>query len=294
MDLIVGATGLLGGDICHRLAAKGRPVRALVRGASDQAKMDALEACGAELVVGDLRDCASLDAACRGIAAVISTASSMPFSYLPGENDIQTVDVEGVSNLIEAAVSAGVQHFVYTSFTMENDFPLRNAKRAIEQRLRNSGLTYTILRPSYFMEVWLSPAVGFDAANAKAQIYGSGQEPLSLVSLPDVAQFAVACLENPDARNATLEIGGPQALSQLEIVRIFEELSGRTFEVAHVPVDALAEQQQAATDPMQQSFSGLMQWYARGDAVDMRKTLEAFPVQVTSVGDYARSVLAAA
>jgi uncharacterized protein YbjT (DUF2867 family) len=294
MNLVVGATGLLGGDICRRLVAEGRPVRALVRSTSDPAKVEALKNRGVEIVEGNVCDPASLEAACRGVTAVISTASSMPFSYQPGENDIQSVDLEGTLCLVDAAQTAGVQQFIYISFTMDNEFPLRNAKRAVEQRLKDSGLTYTILRPSYFMEVWLNPAVGFDAANAAAKIYGSGQNPLSLISFPDVAKFATASLNNPAARNATIEIGGPEALSQLQMVQIFEELGGRPFEVEYVPEAALADQQATATDPMQQSFAGLMQKYARGDTVDMRQTLNTFPIQLTSVREYAQNVLSAA
>ncbi|MFC2037648.1 SDR family oxidoreductase [Chloroflexota bacterium] len=294
MNLVVGATGMVGGEICRRLVDQGRPVRALVRATSDAAKVEALKSQGVEIVEGDVCDPASLEAACQGVRALISTASAMPFSYDPGVNDVQTVDLEGVTCLIDAAQSAGAQHFVYISFTMDNDFPLRNAKRTVEQHLHDSGLTYTILRPSYFMEVWLSPAVGFDYANSKAQIYGSGQNPLSLISYADVAEFAVASLDNPAARNATLELGGPEALSQLQVIQIFEELGGRAFEVQPVPEAALVEQQEAATDAMQQSFAGLMQWYARGDAVDMQETLKAFPVQLTSVRGYAENVLGAA
>jgi uncharacterized protein YbjT (DUF2867 family) len=294
MNLVVGATGLVGGDICRRLAAEGRPVRAFVRTTSDPAKVEALKDQGVEIVAGDLCDPASLQAACQGVKAVISTASSMPFSYVPGENDIQHVDLEGVICLIDAAQSRGAQQFVYISFTMDNDFPLRNAKRAVEQRLKDSGLTYTILRPSYFMEVWLNPAVGFDATNATARVYGSGQNPLSLISFSDVAEFAVASLDNPAARNATIDLGGPEALSQLQVVQIFEELGGRPFEVEYVPESALAEQQATATDPMQQSFAGLMQKYARGDAVDMQETLHAFPMQLTTIRQYAQNVLGAA
>ncbi|MCP4537173.1 MAG: SDR family NAD(P)-dependent oxidoreductase, partial [Chloroflexi bacterium] len=132
---------------------------------------------------------------------------------------------------------------------------------------------------------------GFDAANAKAQLYGTGENPISLISLPDVAQFAVESLDSPAARNATLELGGPGALNSLQVVQTFEEISGRTFEVEE---EALAKQQKAATDPMQQSFSGLMRRYAQGDPVDMQETLKAFPVQLTSVNDYAKSVLGSA
>jgi NADH dehydrogenase len=284
----------LGSEICRQLAAKGKPVRALVRTTSDPAKVEALRGYGAEIVEGDVRAPASLAAACQGATAVIATVASVPSSYQPGENDIQTVDLEGVMSLIDAAQAVGVEHFIYTSFSgqIDLDFPFRNAKRAVEQRLKESGLTYTILRPALFIESWLSPAVGFDAANAKAQIYGTGENPMSWISYPDVAQFAVESLDNPAARNATLELGGSEALSPLEVVRIFEEFSGRPFEVQHVPEEALAEQQKTATDPMQQSFAGIMRCYAAGASVDMEDTLKAFPIQLTSVSDYAQSVLA--
>jgi NADH dehydrogenase len=293
MYLVVGATGILGSEICRQLAAQGKPVRGLVRATSDQAKVDKLKSHGVEIVQGDMCDPASLEAACQGVSAVISTVSALPFCYEAGENDIQRVDRDGVTCLIDAAQAAGVEHFIYTSFTMDNDFPLRNAKRAVEGHLKDSGLVYTILRLSYTMDFWLSPAVGFDYANAKAQIYGSGENPISWVAFQDVAQFAVQSLENPAAHNATFELGGPEALSPLEVVRIFETVGGQPFEVQHVPEEALAEQQKAATDPMEQSFAALTRWYAKGDTVDMAETLKTFPVQLTSVRGYAQSLLAA-
>lgn len=291
MNLVVGATGMVGGEVCRQLAAKGAPVSGLVRATCDHAKRDALMETGVELVQGDLRDRASLDAVCQGVRTVISTVSSMPFAYEPGKNDIQSVDLAGVTSLIDAAQAAGVERFVYTSFSgrIDLDFPLRNAKRAVEQYLKDSGLTYTILRPSYFMEVWLSPAVGFDAANAKAQIYGTGENPVSYIAFRDVAQLAVASLDNPAARNATLELGGPEALSQLQTVKVFEKAGGRAFELQHVPEDALEAQQKDAADPMEQSFAGLMRCYAHGDRIPMTEMLKTFPVQLTTVEDYAAS-----
>lgn len=291
MILVVGATGLVGGEVCRRLAARGIPARALVRATSDSAKVEALRTLGFEVVEGDVRDAASLAEACRGASAVIETVSSMPFAYEAGVNDITTTDLEGSLHLVDAARAAGVQHFVYTSFSgnMDLDFPLRNAKRTVEDYLKLSGLTYTILRPSYFMEVWLSPAVGFDAANAKATIYGDGQNPISWIALGDVAEFAVRSLDNPAARNAILELGGPAALTPEQVVGIYERVLGRPFETVHVPAEALASQQSAATDPMQQSFTGLMRCYASGDAIDMRPTLRDFPVVLTAVDEHAEA-----
>ena len=288
MILVVGATGLLGSEICRLLAASGKPFRALVRTTSDKSKVAQLQGLGAEIARGDLKDRSSVEAACKGINAVISTASST-LSRQEGDS-IQTVDLEGQLNLIDAAKAAGVSQFKLISFSPSAiDFPLQAAKRAVEEHLKQSGLTYTILQPSCFMEVWLGPALGFDFANAKAQIYGSGQNKLSWISSRDVAKFAAESLDNPAARNAVIELGGPESLSPLEVVRIFERVQGREFEIQHVPDEALLEQKKTATDPLQESFAALMLYYSAGNVIDMRETLQKFPVQLTSVKDYAQA-----
>ena len=293
MHLVVGATGLVGGEICRRLANEGKPVKALVRTTSDPAKVDALKAKGVTVAVGDLKDPSSLEAACRGVTAVISTASST-LSRQEGDS-IQTVDSEGQIRLVDAAKDAGVEQSVFVSFrNRENpslQHPLKAAKRSVEDHLMESGLTYTVLQASWFMEVWLSPDLGFDYGNAKAQIYGAGHNPISWVSFRDVARFAVASPDNPAARNAVIEVGGPEALSPLEVVQIFEEVKGQRFTVEHVPEEALQAQKEAAPDPLQESFAGLMLQYASGDAIDMDATLKAFPLQLASVRDYAKQVL---
>ncbi|MCA1604514.1 MAG: SDR family oxidoreductase [Acidobacteria bacterium] len=290
MNLIVGATGLLGGEICQQLAAAGRPVRAFLRATSDPAKAERLENLNVELAQGDLKDGSSLRAACRGITAVISTASST-LSRQEGDS-IETVDRRGQLNLIDAAKAAGVAHFIYVSFQhLGIEFPLESAKREVEQRLKESGLTYTILQPTFFMEVWLSPALGFDAAGARAQIYGSGLNRISWISYRDVAKFAVASLDNPEAKNSVIKLGGPEALSPLEVVRTFEDLKTQKFDVQHVPEEALRAQKAETSDPLQESFAALMLYYAQGDVIDMQDTLRKFPVRLTSVRDYARHVM---
>ena len=293
MILVVGATGTVGGQICRRLVEENQHVRALVRASSDAETVDALKAAGIEIVPGDLRDGASLDAACRGVDAVITTASAMPFRYIPGENDIKTTDRDGMLRLIGAAVAAGVSHFVYTSFSgnLELASPLRDAKRTVEAALRASTLRYTILRPSCFQEAWLSPVVGFDYPNAKATIFGSGDRPVSYVASNDVAEFAVLSLTNPAAWNTALELGGPQAISQLEAMAIFERVGSRSFEVTHVPEEALVAQAQAASDPLQQTFPTLMRCVAQGDPIPMEETVARIPVKLTSVTEYAERVL---
>jgi uncharacterized protein YbjT (DUF2867 family) len=220
----------------------------------------------------------------------------MPFCYQPGANDIQSVDFEGVTNLIEAAKATGAKQFIYTSFSgnLDQDFPLRNAKRAVEKHLKESGLVYTILRPSMFMEVWLSPAVGFDAANAKATIYGNGDQPIAWIAIQDVARFAVESLTNPAAHNRVLELGGPQNLSPHQVVKLFEAAKGKTFEVTYVPSEALQTQYAQATDAMQKSFICLMSCYAAGDPIEMSRIQKSFGFQLTPVKDHIQRVMVAA
>lgn len=290
--LVAGATGLLGSEICRLLRAKNLPVKAMVRTTSDPVKINQLTKLGVQIVQGDLTKKVSLSQVLQGVKTVITSVSSMPFSYKPGENDIQSVDENGVINLIDASKAAGVNHFIYTSFSknLDLDFPLRNAKRKVERHLQQSGLTYTILRPGCFMELWLSAAVGFDALNGKVNTCGTGSNPLAYISFKYVAKFAVESISNPAAINAILELGGPQNLTQLDAVKIFEEVLDKKIKVGQMPVDALQSQLDGTEDPMQKSFSGLMLCVANGDYIDMKEVLGKFPVKLTSVRDFANSV----
>jgi uncharacterized protein YbjT (DUF2867 family) len=209
---VAGATGSLGNEICGQLRLKNLPVKAMVRTTTDPFKIEQLNQLGVKVVQGDLRDKETLYKVLQGVTTVISTVSSMPFSYKPGENDIQSVDENGLINLIDVAKSAGVNQFIYTSFSknINLEFPLSNAKRKVERHLQKSGLTFTILRPGFFMELWLSSAVGCDALNGKVNICGTGTNPLAYISFKDVAKFAVESISNPASKNVTLELGGPQ------------------------------------------------------------------------------------
>jgi uncharacterized protein YbjT (DUF2867 family) len=292
VNLVVGATGMLGGQIVHRLVDAGKPVKALVRTTAAPAAVEDLKALGVDVVQGDLRDPASLTRACQGVATVISTATAIS-GRQPGDS-ISEIDHGGQRNLVDVAGASGVRHLIYTSFSgnLRTPEPLGDSKRAVERYLMDSDVGYTILRPTYFMEGWLSPFLGFDYPNAQARIYGSGRNPISWISLRDVAEFAARCVDNPDARGKVLELGGPEPLSPLAVVRIFEESGGRPFTVEHVPEDVLSAQLEQADNDVSKSVMGLMLDYARGDAKDMTEVLGAFPIRLSAVRDYATQVLA--
>jgi uncharacterized protein YbjT (DUF2867 family) len=293
MTLVVGATGMLGTEICRQLAAAGRPLRAMVRKTSDPAKKSVLKQLGAEFVEADLKDRTSLDRACDGATAVITTPTAI--NSKQEEDTFQTVDLEGQMHLVDAARVANVERFIFISVSSNlgkhGGNPLVEAKRSVENHLRQSGLTYTILRPSFFMEIWLSPHLGFDFQNAKATVYGSGKNRISYISFHDVAQFAAKVLSNPVARNAVIGLGGAEALSPIEVVRIFEEIAGRPFAMQFVPEEALQARRAAANNPVEQTFADLTLAAAQGDSIDMSDTLQKFSLRPKSVREYAKTLL---
>jgi len=294
--LVVGATGVLGVEVCRQLAAAVKKVKGLVRTSSQKEKVDGLRELGVETVTGDMKDPQSLYHAFQNVDAIISTATST-ISHQEGDS-IETVDLAGQLNVAEAASAAGVQHVVFISFPpyppMTPEFPLQSAKRAVENRLKSKNFTYTILQPTYFMEIWLGPALGFDYAHAKAVIYGEGKNRISWIAIKDVGRFAVASLDNPAAQNAVIQLGGPDNLSILDAVGIFEQESGQTFELQNVPDEALRAQMAAAPDSLRKAFSGLMIGLNKVGTIDMKGTLGNFPIQLTSVREYARQCLSMA
>ncbi|MGZ4417585.1 MAG: SDR family oxidoreductase, partial [Gaiellaceae bacterium] len=145
MNLVVGATGNVGGSVVRALRDQGKPVRAMVRETSDPERVRSLEEVGAEVVRGELRDPDSLKRACAGTTTVVSGATAITAL---GTDSITAVDGDGQLSLVDAATGTGVDHFIYVSYTrhIDTDDPLTEAKRAVEERLRGSGMAFTILR----------------------------------------------------------------------------------------------------------------------------------------------------
>ena len=196
-------------------------------------------------------------------------------------NSIETVDQEGVQNLIDAAEAANIKRFVFVSFSRNigNDFPLSVAKRAAEKRLESSSIDYTTLLPSYFAETWFSPAVGFDTGNGKIRIYGDGNAKVSYVALEDVAKAMIASLDNPKASRKAIPIGGPKAISQLDALALFENATGRKMQVEFMTADQIAGARKDTKDSLMGSFLGLFDSLAKGDEVPAgwTETLGATP-----------------
>lgn len=289
MILVVGATGLLGNHICRLLREEGRRVRALVRkGSPGEARLREL---GVEIVSGDLRIPSDVDAACHGVEAVISTATAM------GTKDrslkLRAVDRDGQLSLVDAARRHGVGHFTFVSVSPNfgDRSPLIRYKREVESAIRASGMHWTILQPTVFMEIWLGPALGWNPSTSQASIFGGGNVPLQWVSAVDVARYAVASLHEPRLRDRDVPLGGPDALSPNAVLEMFERISGRRYAVKRVPLAMLRAMAPIVGlfDEMNASGMRLGIDSAGGDPIDSPLQRE-LGIPLTSVDQYVRSV----
>lgn len=130
--------------------------------------------------------------------------------------------------------------------------------------------------------------MGFDPGGGSARIYGTGESKISYISSANAADFAVALASGSfPEKTGILELGGPEPLSQLDAVRIFEKCQHKRISVEPVPIDALRDQYRS-TDPLQQTFAALMIAYAGGDVVaSAAQNAALHHVALQSVADYA-------
>lgn len=278
--LVAGATGDLGGAITRMLLAKKTRVRILVR---PQSSYQQLVNAGAQPVMGDLKDRDSLDAACRDVKIVITTATS---AKRGGNDNPRTVDLEGNRNLIDAAKAGGVKQFIFVSANIahpNSPIPLMQAKGVSEEYLRVSGVSYTIIAPDAFMEVWVALVVGIPAASGKPVTFvGTGNRKHSFISAVDVANFIIASINNPAAMNQKLVIGGPEPLSFRDTVAVFERVLGHDIPVQSIPI---GQPVPCFLDAMAQFLGGFDSY---DSPIDMSGLSRTFGIRLTSLEEFAK------
>ncbi|TWF75344.1 uncharacterized protein YbjT (DUF2867 family) [Pseudonocardia hierapolitana] len=237
--LVAGATGRQGGATARALLAAGVPVRALVRDpATDPAK--AVEALGAELVVGDLHDRDSVIRAAEGARAVFSVQAPA----LTAEGFDFAGEVAQAVNLVDGAKAAGVPQFVQTSTSgagrhaetpgwaegrWAGVVPSLDAKSAIQERVRAAGFSHwTILKPAFFMENFL-PSMAFlfprGIEGGIVSVLHPGTR-LSLVAVDDIGRAAAAAIAAPERFDGVeLELASDY-LSMTEIAEVLSRALG--------------------------------------------------------------------
>ena len=285
--LVVGATGVLGRATTLELLRLGMPVRALVR---QRAHAADLANAGAQLVDGDLTDAASLELACRGAGQVFTAAHGLTGR---GANRSVQVDDTGHSALIAAALGAGVRRIVYTSAlgaSASHPVDFFRTKHEIEGVLRESGLPFTILRPSAFMEWHVHRFVGQPLLeHGFTVLIGPAQKPRNFVAVRDIVPFALLALTGDALLGRTLEIGGPDNLSSRDVAVMYRERL-RRGRIVHLNA-ALARGLAIVLRPLHEGVArvidlALLDERAAPETWDPPRLLQEFPRRLTGVDEF--------
>jgi uncharacterized protein YbjT (DUF2867 family) len=133
------------------------------------------------------------------------------------------VDLRGNVALIRAARQSGIDHFILVSVhgaAPNHPIELFRMKYLAEQELKASGLSWTIIRPTAYMETWAKVIGDPLVKTGKTRIFGRGQNPINFVSAYDVAQFVACAAVEPSMRGEQVEVGGPENLSMRQVAQI--------------------------------------------------------------------------
>ena len=290
MNLIIGATGSMGRHLARSLRDAGEPVRVFTR---DPVRAQARAALGAEVVRGDLRDPASVRSAMQGVRAVVSASHSI---LGRGASASSVVDDQGQRTLIAAAAAAHVEQFVYTSAlgaSPRHPVDFWRTKARIEQVVRDSGLTFTILQPSAFMEVHAYDLIGKNVQLGKrVPLFGPANNPRNFVAASDVADVARHALTDSRFVGQTVTVGGPANLTSREVAALFERVCGKSAAILHVPL-AVVRGMAAVLTPLHEGVGRILRATIVAETADQTFDRTTSPLTValpsTSLESWARA-----
>ena len=223
MITVFGATGTTGAPLVDTLLAKGATVRAVT---SDLSKLDALKAKGCEAVVADFTDPAALARACDGAEKI--------YLVTPAHLNMR----QWKANVIEAAKSAGVRHIVLaTGLGASPKAGLTFGKwhSETQELLKQSGLDWTFVQPTYFMQnlLWQAGSIAKDGV-----YYDDLGGPVAWIDARDIADVAAEALTGSGHAGKGYGLTGPEALTGEEVAAVLSEETGRSVTCAPLPSDA--------------------------------------------------------
>ena len=261
LNLVTGATGLLGSHIVERLRQRqpDEAIRVLVRGGSDRTF---LATQNVEFVEGDVTDPASLAKAFAGVTTVYHAAARVgdwgPWS------EFQRITIDGTANMLAAAKSAAVQRFLHISsisayghpdgegMVLDETAPLgvnlhrwsyySRAKVAAEglvwNALKNDNLAVTVCRPSWLYGIrdrTSMPRLIDAIRSGKIKVLGDGQNRLNLTNAANEAEGCILAATNPKAIGQSYNLSNDGVITQIEYFTRIAEALGVTPKFKHVP-----------------------------------------------------------
>ena len=230
MILVTGASGVAGGAVLKEVLKTNKPLRAMYRSPEDAAKAPANVPAG----IADFGDKPTLRRILEGVDTVYLVCSPVR----------ELVELEG--NMVDACQEGGVRHVVLNSALGAGDYPksFPSWHRKVEDKLKASGLEYTILRPNSFMQnilTYFAPGI-----RAQGAFYAAiGNARTSFIDVRDVAAVAANTLTSPGHTGKTYELNGPEALTYADVAQKVSRATGQKVQYVEIPVE---QQQQAMLD----------------------------------------------
>lgn len=221
--LVAGGTGRLGTLVVQDLVGRGCEVTVMTRNAERARHLQDIAA----VVLGDVRQPDDLLTAVVGAEVVVSAVQGFAG---PGRGSPSSVDRDGNASLIEAAAREGAQLVLMSVVGASPDSPMElfRCKWEAEERVRQSGVPWTIVRATAFVELWAD-------IMRKPIVFGKGDNPINFVSVRDVAGAVRVAVLDPALRGQTIDIGGDENLSFNELASLLQDVRGRRARVRHVP-----------------------------------------------------------
>jgi NAD(P)H dehydrogenase (quinone) len=232
--LVTGAAGKTGQAVIKALVARRQPVRALVR--RDEQTQTVKFLGTKEAIVGDMRDATILERATQGVHAI--------YHICP---NVSPEEIQIGKTAIAAARETGVERFVFHSVMHPQTEVMVHHwnKLRVEEALFESGLAYTILQPSSYMQ----NVLGGWKAIVERGVYTvpyTVEARMSMVDLDDVAQAAAVVLTEPGHLGATYELAGPEVLTQTQVAEILSKHLKRPVRAEQITIEAWALQARAS------------------------------------------------
>jgi len=221
MILVTGASGTVGGAVLEEVRRAGKPFKAMYRSQEDAAKVPA----GMATVAADFAEKESLRRALRDVQSVFLVCAPIP----------DLVQLE--SNVIDACLESGVKHVVLNSALGAGDYPksFPSWHRKVEDKLKASGLGYTIFRPNSFMQNIL--AYNAPSIRAQSAFYAAmGKARIGHLDVRDLAAVMAKALASPgEYAEKIIELNGPEAVTNAELAERISRVAGRPVQFVDIP-----------------------------------------------------------
>ena len=258
--LVTGATGNIGSGLVPALRGSGVEVRALVR---DEAKAQPLKEAGAEVVVGNLDDPETIKPIFEGVDKIFLLTSNGPAAAKQGRS------------VIEAAKQAGSPHIVRLSAWGTEKSRIIKSHQEINEALRSSGLSWTIVQPTFFMQNIMMAAQTIASDGNMYWPIKDGK--IAMIDVRDVVDASLAVLTGSGHEGKTYTLTGPAAISFHDVAGTFTKILGKNVNYVDVPGEAAKESMVSMGVPewVAMGFVELFEGFSEGFAENVQDGMVA-------------------